>query len=119
MTYRINGTGTTISPMPAYGELAIAMKWFTLFFIPLIPLGWGIVQAGAREGDVINGASIEYVVKKQLTYHEVKEMLGFKGMVLTLVYSYCAGIGTLGMFFGVCFIAAFFKYLFLLLLRGY
>lgn len=119
MTYRLNGTGTTISPMPAYGELSIAMKWFTLFFIPLIPLGWRLVQAGTTEGDIISGTSTQYVIKKRLTYSEVKEMLGYKGMVLTFVYSYCKGIGALGLLIGFCFLVTSIKYLMLILFRGY
>jgi len=44
MPYRINGTGTIISPMPTEGGISIAMKWFTIAFIPLIPLGWQLIQ---------------------------------------------------------------------------
>ncbi|HEO1391268.1 hypothetical protein ACF0MN_10850 [Legionella pneumophila] len=117
MTYRINGTGTTISPMPKSGELSIAMKWFTLFFIPLLPLGWVLVQAGEREGDIINYLSTKYTILKKLTYSEVKDSLGLKGMMLTISYSYCTGAGALGLFIGLFFIIASIKYLFFLLLR--
>jgi hypothetical protein len=115
----MNGTGTTISPMPAYGELSIAMKWFTLFFIPLIPLGWQLVQAGAKEGDIVNWSSTQYIIKKRLTYSEVKEKLGLKGMLLTLAYSYCTGIGALGLFIGLCLLLLPLKYLLLLIFRSF
>jgi len=119
MTYQINGTGTTITPMPAYGELSIAMKWFTLFFIPLIPLGWQLIQAGTKEGDIVISSTTKYIIIKRLTYNEVKEKLGIKGMLLTLAYSYWAGIGSLGLFLGLCLILFPIKYLLLFIFRSF
>ena len=93
MTYRINGTGTTISPMPICGGISIAMMWFTFFFIPLIPLGWRLVHA-----EESNFMSQKYVILKRLTHQEVKKSLGTKGMLLTVAYSYACGIGVMLLF---------------------
>ena len=94
MTYRINGTGTTISPMPICGGISIAMKWFTFFFIPLIPLGWQLIHAEERDF-----MSQKYVILKPLTYQEVKKALGTKGMLLTVAYSFSCGIVAMLLFF--------------------
>lgn len=77
MTYRINGTGTTISPMPNIGQYSIAMYWFTFFFMPIIPLGWRLVKGVGHN---------KYVVLKRLRYTEVKQAIGTQGMLLTLAY---------------------------------
>lgn len=93
MTYRMNGTGTTLSPMPISGGISIAMKWFTFFFIPLIPLGWQLIHA-----EESNFFSQKYVILKPLTYQEVKKTLGTKGMLLTVGYSFFCGIGVMLLF---------------------
>lgn len=94
MTYRINGIGTTISPMPISGGISIAMKWFTFLFIPLIPLGWQLIKA-----EESNFLSQKYVILKPLTYQEVKKVLGIKGMFITVAYSFSCGVGAMLLFF--------------------
>lgn len=86
MPYRINGTGTTISPLPAPGKHSITMHWFTLLFIPVIPLGWQLVKGTGYE---------QYCIIKELSYSEVKNIIGTKGMLLTIGYGYFVNILTL------------------------
>lgn len=89
MPYRINGTGTTIAPMPVEGEYTITMHWFTFFFIPLIPLGWQLVKGTALE---------KYFVIRKLSYKEVKSTIGIRGMILTILYGYYVNLIILGLF---------------------
>lgn len=87
MTYRVNGIGTTIAPMPSYGEHSISMHWFTIFFIPVIPLGWVLVSGT----DVHN----QYRIIKKMSYSEVHKNMGMKGMILTVGYGFFINILTL------------------------
>lgn len=101
MTYRVNGCGTTISPIPPAGEYSIAMHWITVLFVPIIPIGWVLIL-GAEHNN-------EYYVIKKMTYSEVYKTIGSKGMWLTIGYGVFTNILMLA---GVCilyWIISFFK----------
>lgn len=98
MPYRINGIGTTISPVPGEGNFSVSMLWFTFLFIPIVPLGWRLIK-GARGS--------RYHVIKRLTYAEVRENVGVKGLWLTVAFGYASGFA---MLFAFGF-AIFFLYL--------
>ena len=83
MPYRMNGCGTTVSPMPDKGAYSVAMQWVTLFFVPIIPLGFVFIK-GAGGGS--------YYILKKLSYKEAKKALGMKGLILTLGYGIIVGV---------------------------
>jgi hypothetical protein len=59
----VNGCGTWIHPIPSEGEVEVALSWFCLLYIPIIPLGYSIIKG--QGGD-------SYSIIKKLKWSEMK-----------------------------------------------
>lgn len=79
MPLRINGIGTTITPIPSKDAYAFAIGWVTILFIPIIPLGFSLIK-GAGNG--------KYYIIDKLSYREVTQRLRLEGILLALRRNY-------------------------------
>ena len=78
MPYRVNGIGTTMTPIPKQGQYSVAIHWFTVFFIPVLPLGWQVIQGA--------GGNSYYVVKR-ISFQQARESLGVVGVARVIAWS--------------------------------
>lgn len=82
MPHRINGCGVTVAPIPSKNNFSMAMQWVTLFFIPLIPLGFILIKGAGDQS---------YYIIKKVSYSKAYKFLGLKGFVSTLSYAFVIG----------------------------
>lgn len=100
MSYRINGFGTTVSPTPDEGAYSIAMRWITIFYIPVIPLGFILIRGAGGNS---------YYILKHVTYSEAKKTLGVKGILLTVGYAFFIGAIFATVFLFIIFLVHYFR----------
>jgi hypothetical protein len=92
MLHRVNGIRTTVTPIPTQGQYSIVMRWLTIFFIPLVPLGWQFIRGAGGKN---------YYIVKDISYASAYQLLGTKGVILTLSYGMSISLSILIAFGGV------------------
>lgn len=103
MTSRVNGCGTTLSLLPDKGAYSLAIKWFTLFYIPIIPMGFRLIKG--------NGGN-EYIELGKVKYKYVVEKLGKEFVKRQLIHDFVNGVINLLVFGLAIAIVCLFHYVF-------
>jgi len=84
-----------MSPQPNCGEYSLSMHWFTILFLPIIPLGWHFIVGGEEQNS--------YHIIKKASWSDATQSLGMRGVVMTIVYAYATNIILGIVIFGLMF----------------
>lgn len=99
--------GFVFFPIPNEGEQDISVKFFMLFYFPIGPISWALLEGGKKEGS--------YRVVQELPFFKVVDKIGFKEILIMLGLVFgthlIAFLGRIIFLIGPCVVYVLFRFM--------